>query len=106
MKQNKSVVFIVSIVASILGITSCSDPVVLPKPRAYPKVEYPKKIYVDFDQIDCGFTFEYPQYAKVVNDSLFFGQTTEDKCWFDLNFPTFNANVHFSYSPITSKGRL
>lgn len=81
---------------------SCgNDITVTPKPRAYPKVEYPTKRYQLFDENFCQFEFEYPTYARIVQDSS--GLSEDERhssCWFDLYFPTFNGRLHCSYYDI------
>jgi hypothetical protein len=45
-----------------------------PKPKGYFKIDLPKKEYKIFNQPGYPYTFEYPVYAEVVKDSLFFGE--------------------------------
>ena len=81
--------------------TSCDDPIYTPKPRGYPKVVYPEKTYQQFDEDYCAFTFEYPKYANIEQDTSFFDDTPSHSCWFDISIPAFDARLHCSYSPIT-----
>jgi gliding motility-associated lipoprotein GldD len=83
-------------------ISACQDPVFTPKPRAYPRVDYPAKSYQDFTEGYCDFTFEFPAYATVEQDSFFFGERPAHPCWFDLYFPDFDSRLHCSYTPITA----
>ena len=71
-----------------------------PKPRGYFKINFPKKEYLAFDQAGYPYTFEYPVYAKVVKDSSFFGEATENPYWINIDFPEFNGTVHVSYKEI------
>lgn len=74
---------------------------VTPKPRTYPKVDYPEKRYQIFDEDQCNFVFEFPTYARIVQDSS--GLTEEElesTCWFDLYFPAFDGRLHCSYYEI------
>ena len=94
--------FIVSI--GLMGLFSCGEGVPgTPKPRAYPKVVYPAKEYQTFDVDYCNFTFRYPKYARVQQDSLFFEETPVDPCWFDIYYPDFDSRIYFSYYPIDEK---
>ena len=80
---------------------SCSEaPSYTPKPRAYPKVEYPERAYRQFDKDYCNFTFEYPTYAEVQQDTLFFNEKPAHPCWFDIFMPAFDSRLYFSYYPI------
>ena len=84
------------IIISILCVASCQDEHNTPRPRAYPRVEYPKHELQEFTNSDCPFTFQYPKYAEV--------RMKEDHpCWFDLYMPAFNARVYCSYLPVNTR---
>lgn len=86
---------------SFLLIACDDDGVVLsPKPRAYPKIEFPKKEYQSFDKDYCSFQFEYPAYASIEQKTLFFDEQPIDPCWFDIYVEQFDARIHCSYYPI------
>ena len=74
-----------------------------PRPRAYPKIEFPERKIVSFTSEDCPFIFEHMSYAIPEKDQTFFEETPEHPCWFDLNMPAFNGKWHFSYHPITNQ---
>jgi len=94
---------IIYIIGFVLLWSGCEERVYTPKPRAYPRVYYPEKFYQQFDKNYCHFTFDYPKYAKVQQDTLFFNERPKDPCWFNLFFPDFNAHIHCSYYPIHDK---
>ena len=79
---------------------SCEEVIYSPKPRAFPKVVYPEKNYQPFDEGYCEFTFQYPQYATIQQDTLFFDEKPAHPCWFDIVMPDFDARIHCSYYPI------
>jgi len=79
---------------------ACEDVIYSPKPRGFPKVNYPEKKYVSFEAHYCDFTFEIPDYSIVQQDTLFFDEKPAHPCWFDVYFPNFNARIHCSYFPI------
>lgn len=95
--------FCVQIFFIIFVFANCSEPVFTPKPRAFPKVEYPAKEYQSFDKNYCGFTFEFPTYALIQQDSTFFDVAPEHSCWFDMYIPDFDCKIHCSYHPITAE---
>ncbi len=81
-------------------VTSCGEEeVIFPKPRAFPKVEYPERTYLEFDRNYCQFSFEFPSYAKIEQDTTFFDEQSLHPCWFDVLMPSFNAKLHCSYIP-------
>ncbi len=90
----------------LLIFSSCgNEKVELPKPRAYPKVIYPVKEYLNFAEAYCPMSFEYPKYAKIVQDTLFFNEKPENGCWFNIFIPQFECYLYCTYSDLRgSKG--
>lgn len=95
-----------SVFISAVLLTACDDSVAVPKPHAYPKVNYPAKAYQPFDANYCQFGFEQPIYAKLERDTTFFDEKAGSDCWFNLTVPQLNATIHCSYYPITSPKRF
>ncbi len=86
---------------------SCGGPTdYTPKPRAYPRIYFPKRAYVQAETGDCPYAFERPFYAHIVKDTSFFEDKTPNDCWFDLYFPDFNAKLHCSYFDIKNDNEL
>ena len=79
--------------------TSCNSDYT-PKPRGYFKIPFPEKEYQLFNQPGYPYAFEYPVYAKVVKDSSFFGEATENPWWINIEFPQFGGRVYVSYKEI------
>ncbi|EDP98496.1 possible gliding motility-related protein [Kordia algicida OT-1] len=76
------------LVLSLLFI-SCEGEV-LPKPKAFLRLEYPKATYAKV-QMDCPYTFEKNELAVI--------QPKKD-CWMNLDYPLLNGTVHLSYIPV------
>lgn len=72
----------------------------LPKPRIYPKIDFPAKEYESFRFTDCNMSFKKPKYAEIRRDEYFFGEKPVDPCWFDLQIDSLNATIHCSYLPL------
>lgn len=79
----------------IVVMIACQDRMPTPKPRAYPRVEFPERVYVQYDTTGCPFAFRYPDYGEI--------RYKEEDCWFDLYMPVFNARLHCSYLPLKNK---
>ena len=93
----------------ILGFTmlSCADRnEASPKPKTYPKVDFPEKKYINHIVEPCGFSFLKPEYAQVEKDSLFFEEKSDHPCWFDVNFDDFNATIYCSFYEINENHSL
>ena len=88
------------ILAIALNFTSSCNSDYTPKPRGYFKIPFPTKQYQAFDESGYPYSFEYPVYAKVVRDSSFFGEATENPWWINIDFPQFNSRVYVSYKEI------
>ncbi|HUN15364.1 MAG TPA: hypothetical protein PK622_01060 [Saprospiraceae bacterium] len=89
-----------------LFLLSCKESAPLPKPRSYPKVDYPEKAYKLFSQSSCPMQCEIPVYSIVENDSTFFDGRPRSDCWFNIKFPDFNGLIFCSYIPITHRDSL
>jgi len=95
---------IVAYVLLVMFLVSCGDQEMsIPKPRMYPKVDYPQRTATDFDQSYCDMSFQYPDYFKVVQDEYIFGSTPNHPCWFDLESSDLNSQLHCSYIEIKDR---
>lgn len=72
------------------------DEDLLPRPKGYCEIAFPKKEYQLYDSI-CPFTFEYPVYSNIKP----FTRDLSKTCWFDVVFPTYGATLHMSYEKVT-----
>lgn len=95
--------YFVLLFISALVFASCESPVYTPKPRAYPKVEYPTRNYTTFNEAYCAFTFKHPDYMQVVQDKRYFDEESKHACWFDLYMQDFDSRLHCTYYPIGSR---
>ena len=96
MKVNRSCWVLMVI---LLLAASCNSDYT-PKPRGYFKIDFPKKAYQTFDRPGYPYSFEYPVYAQVVQDTTFFDQKPENPYWININFPQFNGRIYMSYKDI------
>lgn len=85
----------------VVFIVSCTEePVSLPKPRAYPRIIFPEKTYQQFDTGFCQFTFEYPKYASIEQDTTYFDQKAPNSCWFNIIVPQLGSYIYCTYYPL------
>ncbi len=73
------------------------------KKRAYYKIDFPQRKYIEFNKKGFPYTFEYPAYANIVQDSTYFDSTPENPYWINIDFPTFGARIFLSYKIIGGK---
>jgi len=101
--MKKGLIFILLLVM----VYSCREEgVFTPKPRMFPKVDFPERAYNNFDFEACHFTFQKPKYATVKSGITFFGEKAKDPCWFDLEIKELKTSIHFSYTKIQGKNTL
>ena len=81
----------------VVMLCSCGGEDYSPKPRAYHKIEFPKKAYRLFDE-GCAYSFEYPVYAEMVAEG-----SSGEHCWYNLYFKQFNGKLHMTYYDVLSK---
>ena len=89
-----------------LMLIGCDEPSYTPKPRGYPRVVLPEKTYQKFDEKYCHFVFDYPKYATIEQDKLFFDEKAPSDCWFNIKIPSLNAVLYCSYYDIDKKNTL
>lgn len=77
-----------------------------PRPKGYFKIDFPAHAYRAFDTAGYPYRFEYPQYARVVKDSIFFDDAPENPYWINIDFPTFHARLYISYKSIGAVHRF
>ena len=80
-------------------MTACNSDYTI-KPRGYFKIDFPQKVYQKFDNPAYPYSFEYPVYAEIVKDSLFFDKKAENPYWINVNFPRFNGKIYISYKEV------
>lgn len=99
----KASLCVVFICVLLIFIAGCGEEAArIPKPRAYPRVDFPMRNLVQFVQPDCPLTFQYPDYMQVIRRENFFEEKPAHPCWFDLEVPSLGAKIHCSYSAIES----
>ncbi len=102
--MKRYILSVLMVFSLVVILPSCdSEPEYYPKPRCYPKIEYPERAYQKFTENYCDFTFEYPKYAEVVQDTSYFDSKPIHPCWYDIHYPAYDARIHFSYYEIDKK---
>lgn len=96
--MNKLVAYCLLLTAYCL-LPSCGEEDYTPKPRGFFRIELPAKEYQRY-QTECPFTFEYPVYASIENDT----KGLSEPCWLNMNFARYKGTLHISYKPV--KGNI
>ena len=96
---NKIIFFLLS---STFFISACNSPYVSKK-TGYFKIDLPEKKYRLFDEPGLPYSFEYPVYSKLIQDSTYFEKNPENKDWRNIDFPELNAKIFLSFKTIGGK---
>ncbi len=83
----------------LLGFSACQNNDYSPKPKAYYRIEYPKKAYQALSA-PVPFSFNYPKYANLEKDQ----SRDAQKNWYNLHFKQFNGYLHLTYYDVSGKG--
>lgn len=90
---------IITILLFASFVIGCNSPYTYKK-KGYFSINFPEKKYQQFNTPDYPYTFEYPVYATITKDSVFFGDKAEDY-WINIDFPRFSGRIYVSYKPVT-----
>ncbi|TCZ67220.1 hypothetical protein [Flaviaesturariibacter aridisoli] len=90
---------------ALVSLAACNSDYTV-KPRGYFRIELPKKEYRRFDRPGYPYTFEYPVYGEILQDSLFFESRAENPYWINIDFPSYGGRIHISYKEIGRGNRF
>ncbi|MGB1247738.1 MAG: hypothetical protein ACPG4Z_02550 [Chitinophagales bacterium] len=98
MKAIQKIALFFSIMSLLMA---CERDDYTPKQKAYPRVNYPERTgYTLYDRESCHYLFEYPNYAEIEQDTIFFEEDVSEQCWANIVIPSFNGKIHLSYKAI------
>lgn len=74
------------------------------KKRGYYQIELPAKHqYQKFEKEGFPYSFEYPVYGDIIQDSTYFDSTPENPYWINIDFPQYGGRVFLSYKQVGGK---
>jgi gliding motility-associated lipoprotein GldD len=80
----------------IIFFVSCNSDYTI-KQRGYFRVDLPEHKYQLFDKSGYPYSFEYPVYANILQDTTFFEDKPENPYWVNIDFPSLNGRIYLSY---------
>lgn len=83
----------------LMFLFSCNSDYTI-RQKGYFKIDLPKHEYKLFNRPDYPFSFEYPVYATVMQDSAFFEEHPENPYWLNIDFPSLNGKIYMSYKDV------
>jgi len=89
---------ILLLLAIIVTVISCKQEY-SPKPRAYYRIDLPKK---EYQQLPDGYpySFYYPAYARINPYSGKWKDTDTSDYWINIEYPQFRSRVHLTYKTV------
>ncbi|HEY8366274.1 MAG TPA: gliding motility lipoprotein GldD [Bacteroidia bacterium] len=91
----RSYIFIFFSISLLLSSCLPEEKEIIPKPIGYFRIVELEKSYQSYEG-NCPFTFEYPTYAQITP----YKKDPTKTCWFDVQFPSYNATLYMSYENI------
>src|SRR5690606_11174405 len=70
------------------------------KQKGYFRIDFPEHQYQLFHDPIYPYSFEYPVYSGVTQDSTFFDDEPESPYWINIDFPSMNGKIYISYKDL------
>lgn len=93
---------LLSLTLPVMLLTACNE-TYTSKKRGYFKIDFPQHQYRLLNDPALPYSFEYPVYGTIVQDSAYFDSNPENPFWRNIDFPGFNARIFLSYKQIGGK---
>ncbi|MBO9571801.1 MAG: hypothetical protein J7497_06270 [Chitinophagaceae bacterium] len=85
------------IIAVIITLfASCNSDYTI-RQKGYFKIDFPEHKYRLFEKEGYPYSFEYPVYADIIQDTTFFEDKPENPYWINIDFPSLNGKIYISY---------
>ncbi len=98
MIMNRIALFL--LICTLAGwMMACNSPYVSRK-RGYYHIDLPQRGYQQFNREGFPYSFEYPVYARIVQDSTYFDSNPENPYWINIDFPQFGGRIFLSYKKV------
>lgn len=88
--------------AGTMLLAACNSPYGSRK-KGYYNIDLPAHAYTGFDKPGFPYSFEYPVYARIIQDSTYFDASPENPYWINIDFPGLDAKIFLSYKIIGGK---
>lgn len=94
--------FILIVFTGMFFLAACNS-TYTSKKRGYFQIDLPEHQYTSFNKPGFPYTFEYPVYASIIQDSTYFDSTPENPFWINVDFPFLQARIFLSYKIVGGK---
>lgn len=86
------------LLAIVIAMVGCQTEPPPPRPRAFPRIDFPEHQYAAYKVAECPYSFGFPTYGEI--------RDKEEACWFDIYMSKFNARIHCSYIPLKNEAEF
>ncbi|MBN2261965.1 MAG: gliding motility lipoprotein GldD [Prolixibacteraceae bacterium] len=93
--------FVALLITGLTVFSSCKQKFT-PKPRAYFRIDFPKKSYHQSNLAHFPYRFEYPSYSQLIPDTTFMAEPF----WLNIETARHKAKLHISYKTIDNNLHL
>lgn len=83
----------------MIGVSGCNSDYTI-RQKGYFRIDFPEHAYQVFDRPGFPYTFEYPVYSSVVQDTTFFEDQPENPYWVNIDFPSLSGRMYISYKDV------
>jgi len=83
----------------MIALSSCNSDYTI-RQRGYYRIDLPAQEYQSFDKPGYPYSFEYPVYSEVIQDTTFFDDKPENPYWINIDFPGLNGRIYISYKDL------
>jgi gliding motility-associated lipoprotein GldD len=95
-----------AILLIIMAVASCKPESYTPKPRGYYLIDLPEKSYQSFNNPNFPYSFDYPTYGKISNDTGSSILRPENPYWINIDYPSLGGRIYLSYKIISPQQPL
>ena len=94
-------------IIGLLLVASCRPDVFPPKPQGYFRLDTPAThAYRLFDRPGFPYTFEYPAYSTITDDTTYQGNKEKNPYWINIMIDGMNGVINITYKEITERSPL
>lgn len=97
--------FFIYLLLILITFSACRPDEPTPKPRGYYRIDLQDKAYTTFDSAGFPYSFRYPVYGRITQDTNLIKQEGEPY-WVNIYIPSYDATIYLSYKTITSSASL
>ncbi|MES2704426.1 MAG: hypothetical protein V4649_17440 [Bacteroidota bacterium] len=98
---------IIVVLLILMAMVACRPPIFPPKPPGYFRIDTPAAHrYQLFDQPGYPYSFEYPVYARIMEDTMFQGKGEHNPYWINMQIDSLGGVINITYKALSATNTL